>query len=60
MSTKLFEYQVVIITGGGRGIGAAACRMFAGHGARVVVSDRDDEPAMTSVEAIQVTGGAGI
>ena len=33
----VFENQVVVITGAGRGIGAAAARLFAQHGARVVV-----------------------
>ncbi|MFP6616044.1 MAG: SDR family NAD(P)-dependent oxidoreductase, partial [Candidatus Hydrogenedentota bacterium] len=44
MSTSLFEDQVIIVTGGGRGIGAAACRIFSEMGGKVVVSDRDEEP----------------
>jgi 3-oxoacyl-[acyl-carrier protein] reductase len=32
--------QIVLITGGGRGVGAAAARAFAGQGARVVVNWR--------------------
>jgi len=38
MNLKMFEGQVAIVTGGGRGIGAAACRMFAELGAKVVVA----------------------
>ena len=60
MSTKLFEDHVVIVTGGGRGIGAAACRMFADHGAKVVVSDRDEEPTESNVQAIKDAGGEAI
>ncbi len=60
MSAGMFEDQVVIVTGGGRGIGAAACRLFAEHGAKVVVSDRDEEPTMTNVQAIQDAGGEAI
>jgi len=33
--------KVVVVTGGGRGIGAAMCRRFSREGARVVVTDID-------------------
>ena len=33
--------QVAIITGSGQGVGAAAAKLFAEHGAKVVVSDID-------------------
>jgi len=34
-----FAEQVVVVTGGGRGIGLAAARAFEAEGARVVVAD---------------------
>jgi len=33
--------QVAIITGSGQGLGAAAAKLFAQHGARVLVTDLD-------------------
>lgn len=56
----LLENQVAIITGSGRGIGAAAARLFAEHGAKVVVSDRDAEPAEAVAAEIRSAGGAAL
>lgn len=33
--------QVAIITGSGQGLGAAAAKLFAQHGAKLVVTDLD-------------------
>jgi 3-oxoacyl-[acyl-carrier protein] reductase len=40
-SERILEGQVAIITGSGQGIGAAAAKLFAQQGAKVVVTDLD-------------------
>jgi 3-oxoacyl-[acyl-carrier protein] reductase len=57
---KLLENQVAIITGSGRGIGAAAAKLFAESGAKVVVNDLDREPAESMAAEIQNAGGQAI
>lgn len=56
----MFFNQVVVITGAGRGIGAAAARQFAQHGAKVVVNDLNEGPAAETVAAITQLGGQAI
>ncbi|PCJ51657.1 MAG: 3-oxoacyl-ACP reductase [Candidatus Hydrogenedentota bacterium] len=60
MNKNLFEDQVIVVTGGGRGIGAAACKLFAEFGGKVVVSDRDEEPTAALVDEIKDSGGDAI
>ena len=52
-----FKDRVALITGGGRGIGAATARLFAAEGAKVVVSDLDEVPAREVADPI---GGLAI
>ncbi len=52
-----FDNRVVVITGGGRGIGAATAVRFASEGAAVVVSDMDAAPAEETAEKIRKEGG---
>lgn len=56
----MLEGQVAIITGSGRGIGAAAARLFASEGASIVVSDLDSAPAEETVNAIRAAGGQAV
>ncbi len=52
-----FKDRVALVTGGGRGIGAATARLLAAEGARVAVSDLDEAPAREVASAI---GGFGV
>jgi NAD(P)-dependent dehydrogenase (short-subunit alcohol dehydrogenase family) len=47
-----FEAQVVVVTGGASGIGAATCRAFAEQGATVAVVDIDGAGATAVAESI--------
>src|SRR6266567_3092252 len=49
----LIEGKVAILTGSGRGIGAATAKMFGAEGASVVVSDLDPTPAEETAAAIR-------
>lgn len=43
--------QVVLVTGGGGAIGAATAKLFAAHGAHVVVTDMDADKAAAAAKA---------
>lgn len=49
--------KVVVVTGGGRGIGAATARLLAEEGARVVIGDLDERLAKETADAV---GGVGL
>jgi NAD(P)-dependent dehydrogenase (short-subunit alcohol dehydrogenase family) len=57
---SMFDGKVVIVTGGGSGIGQAACHLYAREGARVVVSDIDEKGGNETVKAIQEMNGDAI
>ncbi len=52
--------KAVVITGGGRGIGAAVATAVAAAGAAVVVNDVDAGPANECVDAIRAAGGRAL
>jgi len=54
------EGKVCIITGGGRGIGAATARKFAAEGARVVVADVSAEAVQSVVQTLESGGSAAL
>jgi 2-hydroxycyclohexanecarboxyl-CoA dehydrogenase len=65
----MFDDQVVVVTGGASGIGAATCRAFAAQGALVVVADIDGDGAAVvaaalgdrvSAHTVDVTDGAAV
>lgn len=52
-----FKDKVVVITGAGSGIGRAASLAFAKEGAKVVVSDINEENGQETVKLIEKNGG---
>jgi 3-oxoacyl-[acyl-carrier protein] reductase len=53
----LLQDKVAIITGSGRGIGAAVAKAFAQQGAKVVITDIDEAPAAEVAGAVRAMGG---
>jgi NAD(P)-dependent dehydrogenase (short-subunit alcohol dehydrogenase family) len=54
---SLLEEKVVLVTGGGSGIGQAACHLYAREGAWVVVSDVDEKEGNETVQSIREMQG---
>ena len=54
----ILEGQIVVVTGSGRGLGRAYALAMAAEGAKVVVNDRDREPAQAVANEITATGGS--
>jgi 3-oxoacyl-[acyl-carrier protein] reductase len=52
--------KVAIVTGSGRGIGAAVAVKLAADGAAVVVNDLDEQPAKETAAAIDSAGGKAV
>ncbi|QOV33678.1 glucose 1-dehydrogenase [Streptomyces ferrugineus] len=56
-ATGLLEGKVAFVTGAGRGIGAAAARLFAREGARVLLAARTEAQLKAVTEEIGAAGG---
>ena len=56
----LFDGKVALVTGGGSGIGQAACHLYAREGAKVIVSDIDPRGGEAVVQAVKEEGGEAI
>ncbi len=52
--------KVVVITGGGAGLGRECALLFAEHGARLVVSDVDEQRAQNAAKAVTEAGGTAM
>lgn len=57
---RLLEGRAVVVTGAGAGIGAEHARLFAAHGARVLVNDLDGARAAAVAAAIREAGGEAL
>lgn len=58
MKSQLLDGHVALVTGGGRGIGAAICHLLAEHGAQVVINYRSRQAdAEATASAIIADGG---
>src|SRR5215472_7433461 len=55
--SNLLANRVAIVTGAGRGLGRSHALAMAREGARVVVSDLDDDAARQTSEEIERNGG---
>jgi NAD(P)-dependent dehydrogenase (short-subunit alcohol dehydrogenase family) len=56
----LLNDRIAVVTGGAGGIGAATARLFADHGAQVVIADIDAELAQLTAEQITASGGSAL
>ncbi len=54
---SLLTGKTAIVTGSGRGIGRAVAKLFAEHGAKVVINDLDEGPANEVADEIRGAGG---
>lgn len=56
----LLADRVAVVTGGAGGIGAATSRLFAAHGAQVIIADIDADLAGATAASISESGGSAL
>ncbi len=54
---QFFSGKTALVTGAGSGIGEATAKLYAAHGAKVIVSDVSEKGGNSTVEAIRKSGG---
>lgn len=52
--------KIALISGSGRGIGRCVAEKLASEGARIVVNDLDEGPAMEAVDALKASGAEAV
>jgi len=57
---RLLQNKSAIVTGSGRGIGRSIAKLFADHGASVVINDIDADVAEATANEIQAAGGKAV
>jgi len=57
-SVGFLNDRIAVVTGAGGGIGAATARLFAEHGAQVVIADIDRDLAHQAADQINASGGS--
>jgi NAD(P)-dependent dehydrogenase (short-subunit alcohol dehydrogenase family) len=60
MDERMHAGRVALVTGGGRGIGAATARLLAGQGAAVAVAARTEDEVVSVVAEIRARGDSAI
>ena len=58
--TKLLEGKAILVTGAGGGIGSAAALVLASHGARLILTDVQDEAGNEAARAVTAAGGEAL
>src|SRR5271166_534091 len=58
--SPLLDDRVAVVTGAGGGIGAATARLFAQHGAHVIVADIDAQRGDDCAAQITASGGSAL
>ncbi len=58
--SKLLAGKIAVVTGAGRGIGQATAKLYAEHGAKIVIADIDAAPAEETLKLVRAAGSDGV